>query len=95
MGVYLGDFAEIGVHESGDANQSEGLPSSTQEALREQCAEWGVARSVKKALCQAPVALCRGAEVRGVHGRASLSYAKMFRLVGLTWYLISLLFHPW
>ncbi len=64
--------------------ESQGLPSEMQQALRDVCAEWGVARSEKKASFDVLKGLTLCVEILAQHGRArpaSLSICKFWSLL--------------
>ena len=93
VGIYLSTLPMI------QANQAEalkGVPSEYQLALRHVFAEWGVARSTKKAIERCFVMPNRGARLDdGRLGRATPSTDKLVKFIGVTWMLLGDAYITW
>ncbi len=72
------------------------MPSEYQLALRHVFAEWGVARSTKKAIERCFVMPNRGARLDdGRLGRATPSTDKLVKFIGVTWMLLGDAYITW
>ena len=77
------------------AEALEGVPAGFQLALRHVFADWGVARSTKKAIERCFVMPTRGARLDGRLGRATPSTDKLVKFIGVTWMLLGDAYITW
>ncbi len=73
--------------------ESKGLPSEMQQALRDVHAEWGVARSEKKASFDVLKGLTLCVEILAQHGRARPASLSICKFLSLLWHAMG--FDAW
>ena len=93
--AFVDDHGQGEIVELDEAVTLEGVPSQYQLALRHVFAEWGVARSTKKAIQRSFVMLTRGARLDGREGRATPSTDKLIKFIGVTWMLLGDAYITW